>query len=38
LMSPQEALAQPLVPFIRAYLEHRPRPGRRRRRASVNAS
>jgi 8-oxo-dGTP diphosphatase len=38
LMSPKEALAQPLVPFIRTYLEHHPRPGRRRRRASVNAS
>ena len=36
LMSPKAALAQPLVPFIRNYLENRTRPGRRRHRASVN--
>ncbi len=28
LMSPQAALAQPLVPFIRTYLENQARPGR----------
>ena len=38
MMSPKAALAQPLVPFIRTYLENRARPGRQRHRASVNAS